>query len=134
MRIPAVAAVKMTPVLIALNPRSVWRNTETMNVIPISSSHWMFWVTSPRFEVRLRNRLGGQQRLLARSLAGADVEEEPEQERGAEREEDDQQRVVVAGLQDPDDQERHAGRGQDGSDAVEWACRVRRYGVGDLAG
>ena len=47
-RIPAVAAVKMTPVLIALNPRSVWRKTETTNVIPISSSRWMFWVTSPR--------------------------------------------------------------------------------------
>ena len=39
---PAVAAVKTTPVLIALNPRSVWRKTETTNVIPINSNHWMF--------------------------------------------------------------------------------------------
>jgi hypothetical protein len=46
----------MTPVLIALNPRSVWRKTDTTNVIPISSSHWMFWVTSPRFDVHVDRR------------------------------------------------------------------------------
>ena len=67
---PAVAAVKITPVLIALKPRSVWRKTETVNVIPISSSHWMFWVTSPRLEVRLRNRLlDSSGSLPARSVA-----------------------------------------------------------------
>ena len=52
---PAVAAVKTTPVSIALYPRTVWRKTETTNDVPISSSHWMFWVTRARLQVRFRN-------------------------------------------------------------------------------
>jgi hypothetical protein len=55
--IPAVAAVKTTPVLIALKPRTTCRKTVTTNEMPSSSSHWMFCVISARFEVRSRNRL-----------------------------------------------------------------------------
>ena len=61
----------------------------------------------------------GQQRLLPGSLASADEHEEGGQERGPEREEDDQQRVVDSGLQDPDHQAEHPDRGQDRSDRVE---------------
>jgi hypothetical protein len=49
---PSVAAVKITPVLIALYPRTSWRKTETTNEVPISTSHWMFCVTSARLQVR----------------------------------------------------------------------------------
>ena len=52
---PAVAAVKTTPVSMALYPRTVWRKTATTNEVPIRSSHWMFWVTRPRLDARFRN-------------------------------------------------------------------------------
>src|SRR3954454_14305682 len=104
---PEVAAVKTTPVLIALKSRTVWRKTETTNVIPMSSSHWVFWVTEPEIGGAIAEQAGGEQRLLARSLVGPDVQEEPEHEARSERQKDDQQRVVVAGLQDPEDHERH---------------------------
>jgi hypothetical protein len=51
---PSVAAVKMTPVLIALYPRTSCKKTETANDDPISSSHWMFCVTRARLDVRFR--------------------------------------------------------------------------------
>ena len=54
-RTPTVAAVKMTPVSMALYPRTVWRKTATTNDVPMSSSHWMFCVTSPRLDVRFLN-------------------------------------------------------------------------------
>ena len=54
-KMPAVAAVKMTPVLMALYPRTVCRKTETTNDVPMRSSHWMFWVTRARLHVRSRN-------------------------------------------------------------------------------
>jgi hypothetical protein len=41
-RTPTVAAVKITPVSIALYPRTVCRKTATVNETPMSSSHWMF--------------------------------------------------------------------------------------------
>ena len=69
---------------------------------------------------------GRQQRLLARSLAGADVEEEPGQEREPEHEEHREERVVGAGLQDPEDDAEHADRREDRSDGVEGSRRVRR--------
>ena len=40
--------------------------------------------------------------FLARALPGADVEEEPDQEREPDRQEHDQQRGVGVGLQDPE--------------------------------
>ncbi len=52
-RMPMVAAVKTSPVSMALKPRTVCRKTETTNEMPMSMSHWTFWVTRPRFEVRL---------------------------------------------------------------------------------
>ncbi len=39
---PTVAAVKTTPVPIALYPRTVWRKTDTTNDTPMSRSHCMF--------------------------------------------------------------------------------------------
>src|SRR3954451_5312687 len=91
---PEVAAVKKTPVLIALKSRTVWRKTETTNVIPMSSSHWVFWVTEPEIGGAIAEQAGGEQRLLARSLVGSDVQEEPEHEARSERQKDDQERVV----------------------------------------
>ena len=41
-RTPNVAAVKTTPVPIALYPRTVWRKTDTTNDVPMSSSHCTF--------------------------------------------------------------------------------------------
>src|SRR3954454_9993446 len=131
---PEVAAVKTTPVLIALKSRTVWRKTETTNVIPMSSSHWVFWVTEPEIGGAIAEQAGGEQRLLARSLVGSDVQEEPEHEPPAERQKDDQERVVVAGLQDPEDHERHPQRGQDGADLVERPTRVGCPGIDDPAG
>lgn len=55
MRIPAVAGVSTSPVLIALYPRSCCRNTEMTKNEPCSVSHWMSCVPRPRFAVRLRN-------------------------------------------------------------------------------
>ena len=52
---PTVAAVKTTPVPIALYPRTVWRKTETTNDAPMSSSHCMFCVTRARLQVRFLN-------------------------------------------------------------------------------
>ena len=92
----------------------------------MSSSHWMFWVTSPRLDVRFLNSPRGQQRFLARSLASADVEEEPDQEGGSGRQQHRHQRGVVVGLQDPEHDEEHADRRQDRSDRVEGTRRVRR--------
>src|SRR6266480_742022 len=67
-RMPSVAAVKITPVLIALYPRTSWRKTETTNDVPISTSHWMFCVTSARLQVRfLNNRVESSAGLWARS-------------------------------------------------------------------
>ena len=50
---------------------------------PISSSHWTFCVTRPRFEMRLRNSAVDSSGSLPGPLLGADVEEEPRQERAA---------------------------------------------------
>src|SRR6478752_5397384 len=54
---PRVVAEKMTPVSMASKPRTTCRYAETTNDTPLSNSHCAFWVTIPRFEVRLRNRL-----------------------------------------------------------------------------
>ena len=97
-----------------------------MNDVPISSSHWRFWVARPRLEMRLRNRSSGQQRLLARSLPSADVEEEAGQERDSDRQEQDQQRGVGVGLKDPEHHEEHADRRQERSHRVERALGIGR--------
>ncbi len=54
-RTPIVVAVKMTPVCMAVYPRTTWRKTETVNDIPISMSHWRFCVSIPMLAVRFRN-------------------------------------------------------------------------------
>ena len=93
----------------------------------------MFCVTSPRFDVRFLNRRGGQQRFLARSLASAGVEEEPDQEGGSGGQQHCHQREVAVGLEDPEHDEEHADRRQDRSERVERAGRVGRERVGDPA-
>jgi hypothetical protein len=85
----------------------------------MSSSHWMFCVTSPRLETSVLEQSRGQQRLLARPLAAADVEEEPEQERRADRQQHRHQRDVVVGLQDPEHDAEHADGGQDRAERIE---------------
>ena len=57
-RTPNVAAVKTTPVWIALYPRTVWRKTDTTNDVPMSSSHCMFCVTRARLQVRVPEQPG----------------------------------------------------------------------------
>ena len=111
---PSVAAVKITPVSIRLSPRTTWRYAETTNEVPSSNSHWMFCVTSPRFDVRLRN---------TRSTAAAPFRPARpagcpgRTRRGATRPRPagcPSTRVVVGG-EDPGDDEDQAG-GQDGSE------------------
>jgi hypothetical protein len=53
---PSVAAVKISPVSIALYPRMVCRYTATTNDVPMRISHCMFCVTSARSDVRFLNR------------------------------------------------------------------------------
>ena len=93
----------------------------------------MFWVISPRFDVRFLNRTRGQQRFLACSLASAGVEEEPDQKRGSGRQQHRHQHGVAVGLENPEHDEEHADRGQDRSEPVEGTGRVGREGVGDPA-
>ena len=53
---PTVAAVKITPVSIALYLRTTCRYADTTNDVPSSTAHCTFWVTSARLDTRLRNR------------------------------------------------------------------------------
>ena len=75
----------------------------------------------------------GQQRFLACPLASAGVEEEPDQERGSGRQQHRHQQRVAVGLEDPEHDEEHADRRQDGSEPIEGTGRVGREGVGDPA-
>ena len=85
-------------------------------------------VLSDKPEVRraVLEQSRGQQRFLARSLASADVQEEPDEEGGAGRQQHRHQREVAVGLEDPEDHEEHADRRQDRSERVEGTRRVRR--------
>jgi len=46
---------RTSPVWIAEKPRTCWRNTEITKKAPCRTSHWRFWVSRPRLEVRLVN-------------------------------------------------------------------------------
>ncbi len=63
-RMPTVAAVKTTPVPIALYPRTVCRKTETTNDTPMSSSHCVFCVTRAEIADAVPEQPGRQERLL----------------------------------------------------------------------
>ena len=80
----------------------------------------------PEVRGAVPEQAGGQQRLLARALASADVEEEPDQERGSGGQQHRHQHGVVVGLQDPEHHEEHADRRQDRAERVEGTRRVGR--------
>ena len=75
-RMPMVAGSSTRPVWIAEYPRSCCRNTEITKKEPCSTSHCRSGCTSPRFDVRLRNRRERHQRRPAVPLAPPDVDEE----------------------------------------------------------
>jgi hypothetical protein len=78
----------------------------------------MFCVASARFDVRFLNSPSESSRSLpARSTA--DVEEEPDQERGADGQQRGHQHAVAVGLEDAEHHEEHADRRQDGPERVE---------------
>ena len=130
---PTVAAVKTTPVLIALYPRISCRKTETTNEMPMQQQPLDVLRDEREVARAVLEQPGGQQRLLARPLAGADVEEEPDQEERADDEEDHEQRVVGPGLEDPEHEAEHADPGEDRPDRVEGPRRVGRQRIDDPA-
>ena len=91
---------------------------------PMSSSHWVFWVTRPRFDVRLRNRPVGQQRLLAPALLGPHRQEEPRQDQRAGDDQAEHQPEVVVGRQDARDDQDEA----DGPTGPRRRCRTGASG------
>ena len=105
---PTVAAVKTTPVPIALYPRTVLQ--EDRYDERDSHEDEPLGVLGDQGEIGrpVAKQRGRQQRFLPRPLARADVEEEAGQERGSDQEEQRHQGVVCAGLEDPEDDEEHA--------------------------
>ena len=89
-------------------------------------------MTSARLQTRFRNRPVGEQRFPPDAFQPADVGVEPEQERDADHDEGNEQRVVDAGLQDAEHDEEHPDRGQDGAHQVEADGSDRR--VADRSG
>ena len=75
----------------------------------------------------------GQQRFLARSLATADVEEEPEQERDSGGHQRCHEQPVAVGLEDPEHEEEHADRRQERAERIERTRRVRWDRIRDPA-
>jgi hypothetical protein len=67
---------------------------------------------------------GREQRFPAGAFQPADVGVEPEQERDADHHEGNEQCVVDAGLQDPEHDEEHPDRRQDGAHQVEVTGRI----------
>ena len=125
-RTPTVAAVKTTPVPIALYPRTVLqedghdeRHAHEQKPLHVLRDEGEIGRAVPE-------QPGRQQRLLPRSLPSADVEVEPDQERDSEHEEHGEERVVGPGLEDPEDHEEHADRREDRPDRVEGSRRVGR--------
>ena len=88
----------------------------------------------PEIRGAVAEQVGGQQRFLSSALPGTDVKEEAGQERDPDCQGDDQQRVVVAGLQDPEQDEEHADRGEDRAERIKRALRIRRHRIDDPTG
>jgi hypothetical protein len=98
-RTPAVAAVKMTPVSIGLYPRTEVDGDGERR----SQEDQPLGVLRDQGEIRrpVPEQSGAEQRLLSRSFACADVEEEPDQERDSDGQEEYEEEAVGIGLQDP---------------------------------
>ena len=95
------------------------------------TSHWVFWVIRPRFDVRLRNRLVEQRPFPARSFAR--THRKNHQDEPAGDEEPEHQPEVVVGRQDArDEQDEPEGR-QHGADGVEGRVGFCRQRVLDIA-
>ena len=129
---PTVAAVKTTPVPIALYPRTSCRKTETTNDTPMRRSHCMFWVTRARLQVRFRNSpvdsSGSFRRAPGRGCRGRTRAGTRSRARGTRP-----SARCCAGLQDPEDDEEHADRREDRADGVEGSRRVGRERIDEPA-
>ena len=99
----------------------------------MQQSHCTFCVTRPRFDVRFRKSAVDSRGSLSRALQGADVHEEPGEDEARDGQQDQRQHEVVVRREDAHHEEDEAGGGQDRSDGVEGAGRIRRHRVDDAA-
>ena len=78
--------------------------------------------------MRLRNNPVDSSGSFPCTLTSADVHEEPEQERAADRHQHQHEQHVAVGEEDPEDDEEHPDRRQDRANHVERARGVRGTG------
>ena len=92
----------------------------------MSRSHCTFWVTSPTFEVRLRNSCTDKSGSSAGAFALTDIEEEPGEHGHAGDEEQRHRGGVVVGREDAGDEQTEPDGGQDGAHDVEVSSGIGR--------
>ena len=81
-------------------------------------------MTRPRFEVRFRNRAGGEQRILTAAFSGVDVYEEQDENAGADHQHCGHQQEVVVGGEDPHDDYYKTSSGEGRAEGVEGMGRI----------
>ena len=148
------AGSSTSPVSIAEKPRTCWRNTEITKKAPCRTSHWRFWVSRPRLEVRLVNSRTDTSGARPFFSLAHDVADEQGQDDHADSHVephgrdaalvDDHgaaDRVVLRGrapsvdpaLQDPEHHEEQAQRREHRAEPVECGPLRRQRWIGDAA-